>query len=128
MKSAYKCLCGTEYQLLPLLGVNRNIKRGWRTLHQTFGGIGLIDLPVEQFICRINLLQQHYGTPSGLGHKLSVSIHWLQLQLDTAGSPFKLPYEKHSNLAPISWTKCLWELLDKYDVGLHLGYDSLPVQ
>lgn len=128
MESACRCLSDTEYQLLPLLGVNRNIKRGWRTLHQTFGGIGLMDLPVEQFICRINLLQQHYGTPSGLGHKLSASIHWLQLQLGTAGSPFNLPYVKHSNLAPISWTKCLWELLDKYDVGLHLEYDSLPIQ
>jgi hypothetical protein len=71
MNAACACLSGTEYQLLPLLGVNRNIKRGWRTLHQTFGGIGLMDLPVEQFICRINLLQQHYGTPSALGHKLS---------------------------------------------------------
>ncbi len=35
MESASTCLRDTEYRLLPMLGVNRNIKRGWRTLHQT---------------------------------------------------------------------------------------------
>jgi hypothetical protein len=128
MEAAQACLAGTEYQILPLLGVNRNIKRGWRTLHQTFGGIGLIDLTVEQFICFINLFQQHYGTPSALGHKLSASIHWLQLQIGTTSSPFQMPYHKYAHLAPISWVKSLWELLDQYDIGLQIRYNSIPSQ
>ena len=68
-----------EYTLLPLLGVNHHITPGWCTLHQTFGGIGLVDLPIEQVICHIN-----YGTPSSLGCKLSVSLHcWAKFFWET---------------------------------------------
>lgn len=106
LTSAQECLHDLEYKILPQLGVNRHIKTGWRRLHQTFGGIGLMDLTIEQFICRINIFTQHYGTPSSLGRKLSTSIHWLQLQIGCLGSPFCLPYTKWSHLSPICWTKC----------------------
>ena len=71
---------------------------------------------------------QHYGTPSSLGHKLSTSIHWLQLQLGCLGSPFSLPYSVWSHLAPISWTKCFWESLQYYQVDLRMRFTSLPLQ
>jgi hypothetical protein len=34
-------------EMLPNLGVNRNIRRGWRTLHRSFLGIGLFDFDVK---------------------------------------------------------------------------------
>ena len=128
LRAAEQCLQSLEFRILPQLGVNRHIKIGWRRLHQTFGGVGLIDLPIEQFICRTNIFLQHYGTPSSLGHKLSTSIHWLQLQLGCLVSPFSLPYSKWSHLAPISWTKCFWESLQYYQVDLRMRFTTLPVQ
>jgi hypothetical protein len=128
LASAEHCLHRLEFKLLPQLGVNRHIKRGWRRLHQTFGGVGLIDLPVEQFICRINIFMQHYGTPTALGHKLSTSIHWLQLQVGCLDSPFSLPYAQWSHLSPLCWTKCFWETIDRYDVDMRILYASLPIQ
>ena len=128
LASAEHCLQRLEYQLLPQLGVNRHIKTGWRRLHQTFGGVGLIDLPVEQFICRINIFMQHYGTPTALGHKLSTSLHWLQLQIGSLDSPLSLPYSKWAHLSPLCWTKCFWESICRYKVDMRILYPSLPIQ
>ena len=48
-------------RMLPYLGVNRNIKAGWRHLPSTFGGIGLRKLLSEVVIARLNLFLQHYN-------------------------------------------------------------------
>jgi hypothetical protein len=128
LAAAEHCLQQMEFRILPHLGVNRHIKKGWRHIHQTFGGVGLIDLPVEQFICRVNIFMQHYGTPSSLGHKLSTSIHWLQLQIGCLECPLSLPYSTWAHLSPICWTKCFWESLQYYKVDLRLRYATLPIQ
>ncbi len=36
-----------NYKTLNVLGVMRNVTRGLRKLHTTFGGFGLFDLPME---------------------------------------------------------------------------------
>ena len=128
LTSAAQWLHTLEYKILPQLGVNRHIKTGWRLLHQTFGGVGLIDLSIEQFICRTNIFMQHYGTPSSLGHKLSTSIHWLQLQIGCLGSPFSLPYSTWAHLSPICWAKCYWESIQNFKVDIRIKYSALPLQ
>ncbi len=50
-----------EYKMLSLLGVNRNIKWEHRTIPQAFSGVGLFSLPIEQTICVINMVVQHFG-------------------------------------------------------------------
>ncbi len=45
-----------NFRILPVLGINCNVKREWRPLHRTFGGIGLFDLAVEHTIGMINIL------------------------------------------------------------------------
>ncbi len=45
-----------NFHLLSFLGVNRNVKREWRSLHCTFGGIGLYNLPVKHAIAMINMI------------------------------------------------------------------------
>ena len=74
-------------KMLPYLGVNRNIKAGWRHLHTTFGRIGLRKLLSEVVISRLNLFLQHYDTPSTLGHKLHISLQHMQLEAGMAGCP-----------------------------------------
>ena len=36
-----------NFQSLSFLGINRNVKREWRTTHRAFGGIGLFNFAVE---------------------------------------------------------------------------------
>ena len=116
-----------EFQLLPLLGVNRHIKKGWRRLPPAFGGVGLFSLPIEQIICRCNLFLQHYRTTSSLGKKIDMTLHWLQLQLGTHHCPLRLDYEQWKHLATDSWIKALWESLSLFPIDLEIRFDEIPL-
>ncbi len=122
LTDAESILSNIDFQLLPLLNVNRHIRSGWRQLHQTFGGIGLLHLPTEQLICHFNILQQHYGTQSTVGQKLTCSLHWLQLQLGHNDNPLLLDYSKWHHLTCRSWWVELWQSLHNSPVQLRLSY------
>ena len=72
---AQELLRGVERSMILFLGVNRNIKRGWTTLSRAFRGMGLLSFPVEQMICWMNMIVQHFGVPSILLAK-SLEQHW----------------------------------------------------
>ena len=116
-----------DYTILSSLGVCRNIKTGWRRLHQTFGGVGLLHLPTEQLICRINLFLQHYHTSSTLSKKLDASLRWMQLQLGTNKCPFELEYEVWGYLATLSWVKMFWRSLQSSKMEIQMVFDEIPI-
>ncbi len=86
-----------DYDMMPILGVARTVKRELRKLHTTFGGFGLFHLPTEQLICRINMLLQNYHTSTTLSKKLDASFRLLQLQLFTPYNPLTLPFDWFSS-------------------------------
>ena len=116
-----------DYDTMPILGVARTVKRELRKLHPTFGGFGLFHLPMEQLICRINMLLQHYHTSTSISKKLDASFRFLQLQLGTPHNPLTLPFDKWGYLAPLSWVKMLWRSLDAFNIQLHMKYHCLPL-
>ena len=126
--SASDCLVSTEFKILPLLGVNRHINTSLRRIHQTFGGVGLLDLAVEQHICRINLFCQHYGSQSTIGKKLLASTHWLQLQIGCTGCPLLEDYDTWGHLAPLSWIKSFWESLHRCPGDIHIDFAGIEPQ
>ncbi len=69
-----------DYRTLNIVGVARSVTKGLRRLHTTFGGFSLFNLPIEQLICRVNMLMQHYHTSTDLSRKLNASLRYLQLQ------------------------------------------------
>ncbi len=85
------------------------MKRGWRTLHRAFGGIGLFSFPVEQTIGMINMLIQHYGAGTTLAKKISASLEALQLEVGCIGNPFDEDFDQLHLLAT--------PLLDKESLG-----------
>jgi len=114
-------------RMLPLLGVNRNIKSGWRHLHSSFGGIGLRKLLVEVVIGRINVFIQHYNTPSTLGNKLTISLGCLQLEAGTNICPLITPYHPIGPLTTPCWMRSFWECLDHYNFNLEIDYPDQPL-
>jgi hypothetical protein len=68
-----------EYRILNVLGMVRSVNKGLHCLHTTFGEFGLFNLPVEQLICRVNMLMQHYHTSTNLSRKLYVD--WARLTI-----------------------------------------------
>ena len=115
-----------DYKILPLLGVNRHIKKGYRTLPRAFGGIGLFSFPIEQMICWMNMLVQHFGVPSVLGRKFSASLEALQLELGTNGNPLDLDFDRYGDLATPCWFKSLWERMWAYNFRIHLTCEEIP--
>jgi hypothetical protein len=69
LKTAARLLSRKKYQTLAFLGVNRNVKREWRTIHRAFGGIGLFSVTVDYMIAMNNIFIQHYGAGTTLACK-----------------------------------------------------------
>jgi hypothetical protein len=120
IKEAASMLNETNYKILNVLGVACTVTKGLQKLHMTFGGLGLLSIPMEQLICRINMLLQHYHTSTNLSRKLDASLRYLQLQLGMPHNPLILDYNKWVHLAPLSWVKMLWRSLHHFNIHLHM--------
>ena len=70
LEAANNLLHKEDYKTLNVLGAVRSVSTELRRLHMSFGGFGLYNLPVEQMICRVNMLMQHYHTPTKVSKKL----------------------------------------------------------
>ena len=126
VEAADDLLDGVDRGMLSFLGVNKNIKAGWRRrLHTTFGGIGLHSFVIEQFISRVNLLLQHYHTGSVISTKLDTALRLLQLHLGTEVFPFDLPYTTWSFLSLLYWLKMLWRTLWLFGITITLDLSHL---
>jgi hypothetical protein len=115
-----------DYEIMPILGIARTVKRELWKLHTTFGRFTLFHLPTEQLICRINMLLQHYHTSTALSKKLDAPFWYLQLQLGTPHNPLTLPFDKWRHLTPLSWVKMLWQSLNRFKIQLHMKYPTIP--
>ena len=118
LREGQDILSQLDYRLLPSLGICRNIPKELRRISFTFGGFGLFNFPVEQFIQRAHLFLQHFGTPSTLGMKLDAAMEALQLHLGCSSNPLSLDYDTWSFLAPECWLKCFWESTHHFNVLL----------
>lgn len=121
------CLDRVYHQVLPLVGVNRNIKKEWRTLSSGFYGIGLPHAGVEKFIDACNLLLQFHGTPSSVGMLLQTSLEFMVLELGMTFQPFLAPFRKYGQLVTECWLKALWEMTEMFGIQVtfhntHLTY------
>ncbi len=114
-----------DYRMLNILGVVRSITKSLRHLHTSFGGFGLFNLPVEQRICHVNMLMQHYHTSTNLSRNLDALLQYLQLQLVMPQNPLLLDYIVWGHLAPLLWVKMLWRTLHHFDIHLYMAYTPI---
>ncbi len=114
-----------EFKILSYLGVNQHVKTEWRRLAQEFGGVGLFNLSIEQFIALVEMVLQHYGTGSTISKKMRALLEAAQLEIGCCGNPLHECYDTLSILAKEMWIKAVWEQLSRYQFKLFLKY---PVQ
>jgi hypothetical protein len=69
IEPAKELLHTKDYKMLNVLGVLQNVTKGLRWIHTIFGGFGMLSLPTEQLISRVNMLMQHYHASTNLGKK-----------------------------------------------------------
>jgi hypothetical protein len=86
LTAAQRVLLQENFHSLLFLGVNRNVKREWRTIHRAFRGIGLFSFAIEHTIRRINMFIHHYGAGTMLAKKFTALLEVLQLELGCAGN------------------------------------------
>lgn len=110
------------YTVLPLLGVNRNIREEWRYIHNSFGGVGLLSLKTEAIICRVNLFLQHWGLLTPIGTMLQTSMELLQLEAGCAECPLLTPYEPMGPLTTHCWLRSFWECVSAYNLRLEVEF------
>jgi hypothetical protein len=122
---AKKLLDNVDYNTLNVLGILRNVTKGLRKKHTTFGGFGLFNLPTEQLISRVNMFFQHYHVSMNLSKKLDALLGYLQLQIGTPNNPFLQEYTRWGDLAPLSWVKMLWKSLQHFEITLYMQFPNI---
>eukprot|EP00956_Cyclotella_meneghiniana_P021783 scaffold40187_cov45-Cyclotella_meneghiniana.AAC.1 len=115
------------YNVLSYLGVNQNIAAGYRYLHSTFGGVGLISLSAEVTIGRLNMFLQHWDMPNPIGRLLRASLETLQLEIGCTGNPLMEPFDPMGQLATRCWMTSFWEGICAFGLQLQMDYPELQM-
>ncbi len=116
-----------QTQLSSFLGVKRNVKREWRTIHRAFGEIGLFSFAIEHTISMINMFIQHYGAGTTLAKKFTASLEALQLELGCTGNTLCENFNEKDLLATECWMKSFWERLHYYCFEIRLIYPLIAM-
>jgi hypothetical protein len=127
IKPAAKLLDDLDYKTLNVLRISRNVTKGLRKIHTTFGGFGLFDLAAGQLISRVNMFFQHDHVSTNLSKKLDASLGYLQLQVRTPHNPFTHDYARWGYLAPLSLVKMLWKSLHHFDIMLYMSFPTIEL-
>jgi hypothetical protein len=117
-----------EFEMLSPLGVNQHMKTEWRKLAWEFGGIGLFNISIAQFISWLEVLLQHYGAGFTTSRKLQASIEATQLEEGCKGNPLNEDYHTLGRLATEEWVKAVWERAshDRFTITLNYPMQDPP--
>jgi hypothetical protein len=115
-----------EFEMLFSMGVNKHVKVEWRTIVREFGGVGLLSLPVEQFICCLEMILQHYQAGCTVSSKLRATLEALQLELGCRGNPMNKNFSLQGGLATDTWITLVWERVWSNNFSIYLDYPVQP--
>ena len=80
------------YQILPMGGIKRSVKKGIRQLSRGFYGAGCPHPGVECLVAQANKLMMHYGCQSSVGLRLQMSMEFLIIELGISLQPLQESY------------------------------------
>jgi hypothetical protein len=115
------------FRALPYLGINRNIKAGWRYLHSAFSGCNLYDLATEAVIARLNIFLQHWDNPAPIGKAMRASMEALQLEVGCLGCPLFEPFYPMGQICTHSWLRSFWEAVQYFRIQVEIDYPVIPI-
>jgi hypothetical protein len=127
LTAARRVLNHENFHSLSFLGVNRNVKWEWRTIHRSFGGIGIFSFAGKHTISMINNFIQHYRARTTLAKKFTALLEALQLELGCKGNPLRVNYDEMHILVTECWMKSFWERLHYYCFRIHIAYPPLTL-
>jgi hypothetical protein len=109
-----ECLMKTYYDILPLCGIRRSVRKELRQLDRGFYGIGLPHPGVECLVAQINNLLVHYGSNSGLGIHMQVSMEMMIIEGGVSSQILSEQYARYGHWTTHCWLRLLWEKVDMF--------------
>ncbi len=95
-KDLDKCLIRTYYNLLPRSGVRKLIRRELRQMDRGFYGVGFPHPGIECLAGQVTKLLSHYGSTSGLGEHMQMSMEFLVIEAGISLQPLLEQYGQYS--------------------------------
>ena len=100
------------FQALPMLGVNRNITKFWRTLPVKYQGLGLPDFVIVSLGAKISFLLRHWGFDDVAGQAMMQAFEAFVVKCGLYGNVFDSDFKRLGCLSTDgTWFKNLWETL-----------------
>jgi hypothetical protein len=90
-----------------------------------FYGVGFPHPRVECLVGQVNKILSHYGSPTGLGKHMQVSMELLIIEARVSCQPFTEPYVGYSKWVTHSWLRLLWEKADMFQIKIEIN--DLPL-
>jgi len=110
------------FNLLPSIGVNRNINQLMRTLPQPYQSLGLLNPNIEVLGAKINEILNNWDSHSIMGQMLKRAYQAFQLDVGLGGNIFDHSFKKLGKTSSTyGWFCNLWELLRMLKVTLRIS-------
>ena len=107
-------------KVLPLLGVNRNIKREWRTLPEQYQGLGMPNVPLLALSEKLTFLVGNWGL-TGQAHSdaLAMAYENFIIEVGLYGTPLQWSFEDYGCLSTEStWFHNVWQLISLFSIEI----------
>ena len=121
-----ECLMKIYYDMLPMCGIRRLVRRELRQMDGGFYGVGLPHPGVECFVAQLNKLLTHYGSSSSLGVHMQVSMEMLVIEGGISLQILSEPFSTYGKGVTHSWLRSVWEKIDMF--GFKVEICELPLQ
>ncbi len=105
---------------LPFLGVNRKIRREWRTLPETYQGLGMPNMPLISLSEKISFLLGNWGfLRQAHSNALSLAYQKNTIKVGLYGTPLQSSYNDFGHLSMDgTWFQNLCLLVSVYEVDI----------
>ncbi len=110
----------TYFSMLSLSGVYQSVSRELCQMDHGFYGAGFPHPGVECFVLQMNKLLTHYGSNTGLGIHMQLSM---ELRITEAGlslQPLSTSFNHCKGWVTHCWLKSLWEKVDMFLVCIEI--------
>jgi hypothetical protein len=105
---------------LPLLGVNRKIKKEWRMLPEMYQGLAFSNFPLIALAEKISFILGNWGF-QGLAHSDAMAMAYKNFIIEVGlyDNPFMWSYADYGKLSlDATWFQNLWLLASTYEVTI----------
>jgi hypothetical protein len=92
-----ECIMKTYFNILSISGVCQSVSRDLRQLDQGFYGVGYPHPGIECFVAQMNKLLTHYGSNTGMGIHMQLSMELLITKAGVSLQPLTTPFNRCKN-------------------------------